>query len=253
MARERILVTAALPYANGPVHIGHAIGAYVPADVYTRYHRLRGDNVIYVCGTDEHGTPITVTAEAEGITPKEVVEKYHKLQADAFKRLGVSFDNFSGTARQPHYELSQHFFNAALENDYLEKKTEERPYCPSCERFLPDRYVKGSCPNCSSADQRGDQCEACGKQLEPHELNDAYCAICGTTPEQRETTHWFFKLSKLSSHLKEWIERDCGHWPANARNFALGWIREGLVDRAITRDLSWGIPVPLDEAEGKVL
>ena len=249
---EKYLVTAALPYANGPVHVGHAIGAYIPADVYVRYRRLRGDDVLYICGTDEHGTPITVTAEQEGVTPKQVVEKYHDSQSEAFARLGVSFDNFSGTARAEHHKLSQDFFKRIDDKGLLEKKTVERPFCPSCARFLPDRYVKGECPECGSVDQRGDQCEACGKQLEPHELVKPYCSICGETPEQRETTHWFFRLSELSLKLEEWVEGN-KHWPANARNFALGWIKEGLEDRAITRDLSWGIPVPAEGGEGKVL
>ncbi|MFH1789220.1 MAG: methionine--tRNA ligase [Candidatus Altiarchaeota archaeon] len=252
----KYLVTAALPYANGPVHVGHAIGAYIPADVYVRYRRLRGDDVLYICGTDEHGTPITVSAEQEGVTPKQVVEKYHKVQLQAFEGIGVLFDNFSGTAREIHHKISQDFFLAALKNGHVVKKTVERPFCPSCARFLPDRYVKGVCPNCDSSDQRGDQCEACGKQLEPHELKDAYCSICGNPPEHRETTHWFFKLSEFSGKLKSWIESDCGHWPANAKNFALGWIKEGLEDRAITRDINWGIPVPLPDdpdSKGKVL
>jgi len=251
--KERYLVTAALPYANGPVHVGHAIGCYIPADVYTRYLRLSGADVLYICGTDEHGTPITVTAEAEGIAPKQVVEKYHVDQLRAFERLGIKFDNFSGTARPPHYELSQHFFKKALENGLLEKKTVERPYCPSCKRFLPDRYVKGTCPKCEAPDQKGDQCEKCGKQLEPHELIKPYCSICKTTPEHRETAHWFFKLSELAPKLEKWIAKECTNWPANARNFALGWLKEGLEDRAITRDLSWGIPVPAEGGEGKVL
>ena len=253
---EKILVTAALPYANGPVHVGHAIGAYIPADVFVRYHRARGDDVLYICGTDEHGTPITVSAEKEGLSPKQVVDRYHKEQLEAFESISVKFDNFSGTAREIHHKLSQDFFLKALENGHVYKKTVERPYCSSCERFLPDRYVKGTCPQCESLEERGDQCEACGKQLEPHELHDAYCSICGGSPEHRETTHWFFKLSELAPKLKAWIENDCAHWPANARNFALGWIREGLEDRAITRDIEWGIPVPLPDdpdSKGKVL
>ncbi|MFH1835077.1 MAG: methionine--tRNA ligase [Methanobacteriota archaeon] len=251
--KDRVLVTAALPYANGPVHVGHAIGAYIPADIYVRYLRANGTDVLYICGTDEHGTPITVTADAEGVTPKDVVDKYHDIQLAAFESIGVEFDNFSGTSRKIHHELSQHFFTAINDKGHIFKKTVERPFCPSCDKFLPDRYVRGTCPSCGAEDQRGDQCEACGKQLEPHELNDAYCAICGGTPKQKETTHWFFKLSEFAQPLKEWIEKDCSHWPDNARNFALGWIKEGLEDRAITRDLAWGIPVPLPEAEGKVL
>ncbi|MBN2014491.1 MAG: methionine--tRNA ligase [Candidatus Altiarchaeota archaeon] len=252
MSRERLLVTSALPYANGPLHVGHAIGAYIPADVYVRYHRLKGNDVVFICGSDEHGTPITVTAEKEGIPPQAVVDKYHKAIKEAFKDLGISFDNYSRTTEGIHYKNSQEFFKKVMENGFVYKKTVERPYCPQCRRFLPDRFVKGICPYCNSEDQRGDQCEACGKQLEPHELKNAYCIICNGTPEQRETEHWFFKLSEFSHKLREWIL--CNkHWPDNARNFSLGWISEGLEDRAITRDLSWGVPVPLKGAEDKVL
>lgn len=252
MSRKRILVTSALPYANGPLHVGHAIGAYLPADVYVRYHRLKGNDVVFICGTDEHGTPITITAEKEGITPQKVVDKYHEIIKDGFRRLGVRFDNFSRTTKKLHYRNSQQFFLRILEKGFIYKKTVERPYCPNCNRFLPDRFVKGICPYCNSADQRGDQCEACGKQLEPHELKNPYCVICRSTPTQKNTTHWFFRLSAFSDKLREWIKEN-RHWPDNARNFALGWINEGLEDRAITRDLEWGVPVPLDNTEGKVL
>jgi len=252
MNKERILVTSALPYANGPLHIGHAIGAYIPADVYTRYHRLRGNDIVFICGTDEHGTPIAVTAEQKGISPKDVVDKYYKIIKDAFSDLGISFDNFSRTTKELHYRNSQEFFLRVLEKGFVYKKTVERPYCPACKKFLPDRYVRGACPYCKSEDERGDQCEKCGKQLEPHELLDSYCAICKGSPGQRETEHWFFRLSEFSQKLKEWISEQ-EHWPDNARNFSLGWISEGLEDRAITRDLDWGVPVPVEGAKGKVL
>ncbi|MFH1125528.1 MAG: class I tRNA ligase family protein, partial [Candidatus Altiarchaeota archaeon] len=205
MPKQRYLVTAALPYANGPLHVGHAIGAYIPADVYSRYLRLKGQDVLYICGTDEHGTPISVTAEKEGITPKEVVDKYHKVISKAFSDLGISFDNFSRTTIKPHYTLSQEFFLKILENGFIYEKTVERPYCANCKRFLPDRYVRGTCPKCEAKDQRGDQCEKCGKQLEPHELIDSYCAICRNKPEQKETKHWFFKLSAFDKQLEDWI------------------------------------------------
>ncbi|MEA1925557.1 MAG: methionine--tRNA ligase [Candidatus Altiarchaeota archaeon] len=250
--RERILVTSALPYANGPLHIGHAIGAYIPADVYVRYHRLKGTDIIYVSGTDEHGTPIAVTADNENITPPQVVDKYHKQIKETFSKLNISFDNFSRTTKKTHHQLSQEIFLNIKEKNHLYKKTVKRPYCPKCKRFLPDRYVKGTCPHCESADQRGDQCEACGKQLEPHELKQNYCVICKGEPEMRETEHWFFKLSQYNQKLKKWITSN-KHWPDNARNFSLGWLKDGLEDRAITRDLSWGIPVPVKGSEGKVL
>ncbi len=241
-----------MPYANGPAHIGHAIGAYIPADVYSRYLRAKGEDVLFVCGSDEHGTPIAVAAEAEGVRPQELVDKYHEELKRDFDSLGIRFDHYGRTTLPIHYETSKDFFLKMLENGKIEKRTVTRPFCPHCKRFLPDRYVKGECPKCRAKDERGDQCEACGKQLEPHELVRPYCIICKNTPEQKSTEHWFFKLSELALELKEWIEGN-KHWPPNARNFALGWIREGLEDRAITRDLEWGVPVPLKEAKGKVL
>ncbi len=250
--RERILVTSALPYANGPLHIGHAIGAYIPADIYTRYHRLKNTDIIYISGTDEHGTPIAVTADNENLPPQQVVDKYHKQIKETFRKLEISFDNFSRTTKKTHHQLSQEIFLTIKEKNQLYKKTVQRPYCPNCKRFLPDRYVKGTCPHCDAVDQRGDQCEACGKQLEPHELKQSYCTLCRGEPEMRETEHWFFKLSQYNKKLKTWITSN-KHWPDNARNFSLGWLKEGLEDRAITRDLSWGIPVPVKGSEGKVL
>jgi methionyl-tRNA synthetase len=252
MTKERILVTAALPYANGPLHVGHAIGAYIPADVYVRFNRMKGNDVVFVGGTDEHGTPIAVAAEKEGVSPQVIVDRYHEAIRKSFADLGISFDNFSRTSRSIHYELSQQFFLDLLKKGLVYKKVVERPYCNSCKRFLPDRYVRGICPHCGSIDERGDQCEACGKQLEPHELKESYCVICRGPPVMKATEHWFFKLSEFGVPLHNWIEKN-RHWPDNARNFSLGWIKEGLEDRAITRDLGWGIPVPVEGAEGKVL
>ncbi|VVB54135.1 Methionine--tRNA ligase [uncultured archaeon] len=251
--KTRYLVTSALPYANGPLHIGHAAGAYLPADVYVRYLKMRGEEVVFICGTDEHGTPISVAAEQEGVSPREIVDRYHKIQEDAFNTLQISFDNFSGTARKVHFELSQQFFTSALKNGFIHEETVKRPYSVGAKRFLPDRYVRGTCPHCKSPDQRGDQCEKCGKQLEPHELLDSYSILDKQKPEMRDTKHWFFELSKFTTPLKKWITEECNHWPENAKHFALGWINEGLTDRAITRDMSWGIPVPLSHAEGKVI
>ncbi len=250
--KERILVTSALPYANGPLHIGHAIGAYIPADVYVRYHRLKGNDVVYISGTDEHGTPIAVTADNEGITPQEVVDKYYKIIKKAFYDLGISFDNFSRTSRKEHHRLSQEFFLNIMKNGFIYKKIVERPYCTKCRRFLPDRYVRGICPFCGANDQRGDQCEICGKQLEPHELKKYYCTICRGKPVMKKTEHWFFRLSAFADRLEKWIYKN-KHWPDNARNFSLGWLKEGLKDRAITRDLDWGVPLPVEGSEGKVL
>ncbi|MFH1721799.1 MAG: methionine--tRNA ligase, partial [Candidatus Altiarchaeota archaeon] len=257
--KQRYLITSALPYANGPLHVGHAIGAYVPADVYVRFRKLRGDDVIYICGTDEYGTPISVKAEEEGVSPQVIVDRYHEMHVSAFKDLGVDFDNFSGTARPIHDETAQGIFLKVNENGYLKEETVERPYCPDCDRFLPDRYVFGTCPKCEAVDQRGDQCEVCGKQYESVELMNPKCSICGQTPEVRETTHWFFQLQEFEGSLKNWLEgKDEKHplsdsFPANAKNFSIGWIKEGLKPRGITRDMRWGIPVPLPHTEGKVL
>jgi methionyl-tRNA synthetase len=252
MTKEKILVTSALPYANGPLHVGHAIGAYIPADLYVRYNRMKGNDVVFVGGTDEHGTPIAVAAEKEGVSPQVIVDRYHEAIKKSFVDLGISFDNFSRTTRSIHYETSQQFFKDILEKGFIYKKVVERPYCNSCKRFLPDRYVRGICPHCESKDERGDQCEACGKQLEPHELKESYCVTCRSPPVMKSTEHWFFKLSGFSAELHEWIDEN-RHWPDNARNFSLGWIKDGLEDRAITRDLSWGVPVPVEGAKGKVL
>ncbi len=249
---EKILVTSALPYANGPLHVGHAAGAYVPADVYVRYQKMKGSDVIYICGTDEHGTPIAVAAEQEGIAQGELVKKYHKQMKAAFDKLGIGFDNFSGTHRDIHIKTSQDFFLEIEKREHIYEQEVERPYCPNCKRFLPDRYVRGVCPKCAAEDERGDQCEKCGKQLEPHELKKPYCIICKGPPEMRKTKHWFFKLSEFNGALTKWITKN-RHWPDNARNFALGWLKEGLEDRAITRDIEWGVPVPVPGAAGKVL
>ncbi len=249
---ERYLVTSALPYANGPIHLGHLAGAYLPADIFVRYLKLKGADVIFICGTDEHGVPITIRAEKEGVSPREIVDRYHKLIKESFEGMRIDFDNFSGTARPHHYEMSQKFFLNLLENGHLSVKTEKHFYCPKCKRFLPDRYVIGKCPHCGYERARGDQCEKCGKLLVPQQLIDPKCAICGSTPVEKETKHWFFKLQDFSDKLKEWLKSKT-HWRKNVREFSLGWIKEGLKERAITRDLDWGVPVPLEEAEGKVL
>lgn len=250
--KERILVTSALPYANGPLHVGHAIGAYIPADIYARYHRLKGNDIVFICGTDEHGTPISIAADKEGISPKEVVDKYHKIIVDAFEKLGIEFDNFSRTTKQLHYRTAQDFFLKILRKGLVYKKKVLRFYCENCRRFLADRYVNGTCPYCGSTGERGDQCESCGRQFDATELKNPKCAICNGTPREKETEHFYFKLSKFSDQLKDWIKKN-EHWPENARNFSLKWISEGLEDRAITRDLSWGVPVPLEGMKDKVL
>ncbi len=249
---NKILVTTALPYANGPLHLGHLAGCYLPADVYVRYQRLRRRNCIHIGGTDENGVPITIKAEQEGKTPREVVNYYHKTIKESFTKFGVKFDNFSRTSIPLHHKTSQDFFLNLHSKGYIVPKTEKQFFCPKCQRFLPDRYVEGICPYCGSEGARGDQCDECGKWLEPRNLKNPRCKLCGSTPVYRKTKQWFFRLDLLESHLKEWLvsKQD---WKENVRSFALGWIKEGLNPRAITRDISWGIPVPLPEADGKVL
>ena len=248
----KTLVTSALPYANGDIHIGHLAGAYLPADIYVRYKKLKGEDIIYICGTDEHGVPITITAEKEGKSPKEIVDRYYHRIKDSFERFGIFFDNFSRTSIPLHHKISQDFFLKVLNKGYIYPKDVEQLYCPKCQRFLPDRYIIGICPHCEFPEARGDQCEACGRWLEPTSLTDPKCKICGEQPELRKTQHWFFKLSAFQDRLNGWIESK-KHWKENVRNFCFGWFKEGLDDRPITRDLKWGVPVPVEEAKDKVL
>ncbi len=249
---SRILVTSALPYANGPIHLGHVAGAYLPADLYTRYQRLQGREVIHIGGTDEHGVAITIRADQEGKHPREIVDFYHREIKQAFDALQIRFDNFSRTSLPLHHQQAQRFFLRIYEKGHVYRQDTEQLYCPKCQRFLPDRYVIGTCPYCGYEQARGDQCERCGRWLEPVQLLTPRCALCGSTPELRRTFHYFFKLSAFREPLREWLESK-EHWKPNVRSLALQWIREGLRDRAITRDLAWGVPVPLPEARGKVL
>lgn len=252
MSKKRILVTSALPYANGPLHIGHIAGAYLPADIYTRYKRLKGDYVIHICGTDEHGVAITIRADKEGKTPREIVDYYHQNIKESFEGLGIDFDNFSRTSLPIHHKNSQEFFLRLYEKGLIYKKDIEQYYCENCKRFLPDRYVEGTCPHCGYEKARGDQCEKCGRWLEPKDLLNPRCAICGSTPVLKKSFHYYFKLKSFEKPLLDWLlsKED---WKENVKNTAISWVREGLEDRAITRDLEWGVPVPLEEAKGKVL
>jgi methionyl-tRNA synthetase len=251
-ASSKILVTSALPSANSSLHLGHIAGAYLPADIYVRYQRLKGTDVLFICGTDEHGVPITIRAEQEGVTPREVLDRFHAEMKRDFVNLGISFDNFSRTSLPLHHKVSQEFFTRLMEKGYLEPKENEKFYCPNCKRFLADRYIEGACPHCQAPGARGDQCEACGKWLELIQLVNPVCKVCGSTPKVRRTKHWFFKLSMFQKPLEDWITTK-GHWKDNVKRFCKDWFAEGLQDRAITRDMAWGIPVPLPEAEGKVL
>ncbi len=247
----KTLVTAALPYANGRIHLGHVAGAYLPADVYVRFLRLAGEECLFVCGTDEHGVPITITADQERTTPEEVVSRYHRLQDEAFRGLEIAFDVFSGTSTcRFHKDLSHDFFETLRTRGDVEPRETQQYYCTRCRRFLPDRYVEGTCPHCGQSDARGDQCESCLRPLE--ELVDPHCKICRAAPERRPTRHWFFRLDRYAEPLRKWLAEKT-HWRDNVRRFAENFIAQGLRPRSITRDLPWGVPVPLTEAAGKVL
>jgi len=241
---ERIFIGVAWPYANGPLHLGHIAGAYLPADIFARYHRMKGNEVLMVSGSDQHGTPVTLRAEAEGKSPKEVVARYHQGFLDSWKKLGISFDLFTTTGTQNHAHVTQDFFLKLHDKGYIYKGTMPLPYCHKCRRFLPDRYVEGTCHNCHSPRARGDQCDDCGKPLNPVDLIDPHCSICKSTPEIRDSEHFFLRLSAFSDGLKSWVEKQT-HWRPNVLNFTLRYLTEGLKDRAITRDIDWGIPLPL--------
>jgi methionyl-tRNA synthetase len=246
------MVTSALPYANGPLHLGHLAGAYLPADIYVRYMRMCEQDVLFCSGTDEHGVPITITAEKMGITPIQVVDKYHSVIAEDFRKFGISFDNFSRTTRREHKEFAQSVFLELLEKGHIVPRNIKQLYCSSCNRYLPDRYINGTCPKCGSEDARGDQCESCGTWTEPFELINPRCGICGATPETRSTKHWFLLLDHFQSWLEEWLGGQ-SDWKSNVLKYCYSWLGDGLRERAITRDISWGVPVPLEEAHGKVL
>lgn len=252
---QRILVTAALPYANGPIHLGHIAGAYLPADLYVRFQRLRGKDIVFICGSDEHGVPITLTAEKEGITPQLVVDRYHAMNSAAFGRLGIAFDNYSRTSLPLHHQVAQEFFSAFHARSILREKQEQQFYDEQAGMFLPDRYVEGTCPICANPDARGDQCEKCGSYLNPTELINPRSKISGRPPVLRPTTHWYFPLGDFQRRLEEYVrERDASDgWKENVLQYCRGWFREGLQDRAVTRDLDWGVRVPLPGYDRKVL
>jgi methionyl-tRNA synthetase len=248
----KVLVTSALPYANGDIHLGHLAGAYLPADIYVRYQRLKNRDVLHICGTDEHGVPVTISAEKQKKTPKEVVDHYYESIKKSFTDFGIEFDNFSRTTLPLHYRLAQDFFSKIYDKGYIYPKEVEQFYCPKCDRFLPDRYITGRCPRCAADGARGDQCESCGRWLEPFDLVEPRCLICGEEPQRKKTKHWYFKLSAFQDKLSDWIGAK-PNWKEQVLTFVKGWLKEGLQDRPITRDMSWGVPVPLEEAKGKVL
>ena len=247
---ERIFIGVAWPYANGPLHLGHVAGCYLAADIFARYHRLKGDDVLMVSGSDTHGTPITVRAEQEGIEPQDVVDRYHAMFMDSWERLGITFDLFTSTNTENHREVVQEIFTSLLEKGYIYRANMQLAYCADCNRFLPDRYVEGTCPHCGDQRARGDQCEACGRTLDPQDLVQPRCLLSGTTPEFRESEHFFLKLSAFQEPLLEWV-RGQDHWRPNVLNFTRRFLEDGLKDRAISRDLTWGIDLPLEGYEDK--
>lgn len=250
---KRTLVTTALPYANGPVHIGHLAGVYVPADIYVRYLRLKGREVLFIGGSDEHGVPITIKAKKEGVTPQDIVDRYHKIIKESFEEFGISFDIYSRTSSKTHYKTASDFFKTLYEKGEFIEKTSEQYYDEEAKQFLADRYITGTCPHCKNPNAYGDQCEACGTSLSPLDLIDPKSAISGSKPVLRETKHWYLPLDKHEGWLKEWILENHKEWKTNVYGQCKSWLDMGLQPRAVSRDLDWGVPVPIEGAEGKVL
>ena len=250
---KRTLITTALPYANGPVHIGHLAGVYVPADIYARYMRLKGEDVVMVGGSDEHGVPITIKARKEGVTPQDIVDRYHNIIKDSFEELGISFDVYSRTTSKTHAATASEFFKRLYDNGQFIEQSSMQLYDEEAGQFLADRYVTGKCPHCGNERAYGDQCEACGTSLSPEELIDPKSAITGSTPVMRETKHWYLPLDKWEPALREWILEGHREWKTNVYGQCKSWLDMGLKPRAVSRDLDWGIPVPVEGAEGKVL
>ncbi len=255
MAKEfkRYLITSALPYANGPVHIGHLAGVYVPSDIYTRYLRLRGRDVISVCGSDEHGVPITIKARKEGVSPQVIVDRYHEIIKESFRRLGISFDIYSRTSSPTHYRTASDFFRKLYDEGKFIERTSMQYYDEEAQTFLADRYIVGTCPRCGNERAYGDQCEQCGSTLSPDELIDPHSAVSGSVPVKRETKHWYLPLDRYEPFLREWILEGHKEWKSNVYGQCKSWLDLGLQPRAVSRDLDWGIPVPVEGAEGKVL
>ena len=250
---KRTLITTALPYANGPVHIGHLAGVYVPADIYARYLRLKGEEVLMIGGSDEHGVPITIKAKNEGVTPQDIVDRYHKIIKDSFEGLGISFDVYGRTTSDTHRKTASDFFKKLYEKGEFIEKASMQLYDEEAGQFLADRYVTGTCPHCGNEHAYGDQCEACGTSLNATDLINPKSAITGNTPILKETTHFYLPLDKWQSRLEEWILKDHKEWKSNVYGQCKSWLEMGLQPRAVSRDLDWGIPVPVEGAEGKVL
>ena len=255
MAKEykRYLVTSALPYANGPVHIGHLAGVYIPSDIYARYLRLKGCDVISICGSDEHGVPITIKARKEGVTPQQIVDRYHEIIRRSFEGLGMSFDIYSRTSSKTHARVASDFFRKLYDDGKFIEKTSMQYYDEEAQTFLADRYIVGTCPRCQNDRAYGDQCEKCGSTLSPDELIDPHSAVSGSVPVKRETKHWYLPLNDYEQFLREWILDGHKEWKSNVYGQCKSWLDLGLQPRAVSRDLDWGIPVPVEGAEGKVL
>jgi len=248
--KEEIFIGVAWPYANGSLHLGHIAGCYLPADIFARFCRMNNKNVLMVSGSDEHGTPITITAENEKTSPKNIVDRYHKEHIENMKQFGISFDLFTRTTTDNHKKVVQEIFRVLYEKEYVYEKSVDAYFCKNCNRFLPDRYIEGTCHNCFHEKARGDQCDECGNIHDPQELLEVRCKICGDTPEIRTSNHLFFALSKFEKKLKKWIE-DKKHWKSSVFKFTRNWLNQGLHDRAITRDMTWGIDVPIKGFEDK--
>jgi len=250
---RRYLITSALPYANGPLHIGHLAGVYVPSDIYTRYLRMKGLDVISICGSDEHGVPITLKARNEGITPQEVVDRYHAINKKAFEDFGIAFDIYSRTSNKIHYETASDFFLTLYKKGEFVEKTSEQYYDEEAGCFLADRYIVGTCPHCGNENAYGDQCEKCGTSLSPNDLINPHSTISGSKPVLKETLHWYLPLDRYEGWLRKWILEDHKEWKTNVYGQCKSWIDQGLQPRAVSRDLDWGVPVPVEGAGGKVL
>ena len=250
---KRTLVTCALPYANGPLHIGHLAGAYIPADIYVRYLRMKGEDVLFICGSDEHGVPITIKARKEGLTPQDIVDRYHKIMKDAFTGLGINFDIYSRTSSEVHSDNASEFFRKLYDNDAFITQESEQLYDQEAGMFLTDRLIEGTCPSCGNEHAYGDQCEKCGRTLSPEELLNPKSKLSGSTPVKKKTKHWYLPLDKYEPWLREWILERHKEWKTNVYGQCKSWLDGGLMPRAVTRDLDWGVPVPVEGAEGKVL
>jgi methionyl-tRNA synthetase len=255
LPKEKILVTSALPYANGPIHLGHLSGAYLPADIYVRYKRLNGDDVLYICGSDEHGVPITITADKEKVSPQVIIDRFHEANKKAFEKFGMSFDNYSRTSLPIHHETAKEFFLEFYNRGLFVEKKSNQFYDKKAKMFLPDRYVEGTCPRCGNEQARSDECENCGSLYDPSELINPKSKVSGETPVLKETTHYFFPLGKYQPDLEKYVNEmnEKYGWKENVLQYCRGWFKEGLKDRAITRDLDWGVKVPVASAAGKVI